>query len=62
LRDNTGKTVKLYWMSQVNANIDLINGYESMLGKNVKVTYQSKDFFDPKVNDYRQFNLITKIW
>jgi hypothetical protein len=62
LKDNSDKTIKLYWLSQVPSSIDLINNYESLLGKSIKVTYQPKEFFDPKVNDYRPFNLITKIW
>lgn len=62
VKDGTGRTLKLYWMTQVTSSVDLVNGYQSLLGKTIKVTYQPKDFFDPKVSDYRQFNVITKIW
>lgn len=61
LKDSDGKTIKLYWMSPVSASIDLVNDYEGLVGKTVKVSYRSSEFFDPRVSDYRRFNVITRI-
>lgn len=61
LRETSGKTTKLYWMTPIKSSMDLTNNYSSLVGKSLKVTYEAKDFFDPKIADYRQFNVILKI-
>jgi hypothetical protein len=62
VNDNSGKTTKLYWMTQVNAGMDLVNGYESLLGKTIKASYLTRSFFDPRISDYRPLNILVKIW
>lgn len=61
LKDNFGRIFKFYWFSVIQSDIELTNNYNSLLGKTLKVTYDKKDYFDPKISDYRQFNVISKI-
>ena len=61
IKDNFGRIFKFYWFSVIQSDIELTNHYNSLLGKTLKVTYDKKDFFDPKISDYRQFNVISKI-
>jgi hypothetical protein len=62
VRDEDGHTLKVWWLQSVNSSMDLVNDYESLKGRKVKLTYEARDFFDPKVNDYRKFNVVTRIW
>jgi len=61
VKDNFGRIFKFYWFSVIQSDIELTNNYNSLLGKTVKITYDKKDYFDPKISDYRQFNVISKI-
>lgn len=58
LKDESGKTTKYYWLSFVEAGLDLVNGYEAMLDKKVELTFEYKEFFDPKIKEYRAFPVI----
>jgi hypothetical protein len=61
IKDNFGRIFKFYWFSVIHSDIELTNNYNSLVGKTLKVTYDKKDYFDPKISDYRQFNVISKI-
>jgi hypothetical protein len=61
LKDEFERVYKFYWLPFVKADIDLANNYNSLVGKALKITYDKKDFFDPKIADYRSFNVIVKI-
>jgi hypothetical protein len=61
LKTETGKSVKFYWLNFINAEMDLPTKYNTLLGKTINVNYTSMDFFDPKIEEYRQFNIISKI-
>jgi hypothetical protein len=61
LKDDSGKVTKFYWLTLINSNLDLINEYKSFTNKSVDITYHSEEFFDPKIGEYRQFNIITTI-
>jgi hypothetical protein len=61
IKDNFERIFKFYWFSVIHSDIELTNNYNSLLGKTLKITYDKKDFFDPKISDYRQFNVISKI-
>ena len=60
-RDNQGKVIKLYWVDPVESEQDLPNTYSNLIGKSVEVKYKNKDMFDPKIGEYRQFKVISKI-
>ncbi len=59
--DNSGKSMKFYWLTSAESNIDLANNYRTLIENNVKITYYAKEFFDPKIGEYRNFNVIEKI-
>jgi len=56
-----GKALKFYWLTNAESNIDLIDQYSQLFDKDVKVKYQVNLLFDPKIGDYRNFNVIEKI-
>lgn len=62
LQDGEGRSTKLWWLQSVPSGIDFVNTYESLAGRQLKLSYQPRDFFDPRVNDYRKFNVISRIW
>jgi hypothetical protein len=61
VKDEAGKTTKLYWLGFIEAGLDLVSGYEALAGKDVEVSFEYKEFFDPKVNEYRAFPVITNL-
>jgi hypothetical protein len=61
INDNAGKSLKFYWLTNTESNIELVNKYEQLFDKDVKVKYHVMNLFDPKINDYRNFNVIDKI-
>lgn len=58
LKDEKGKSIKYHWLTFIETKIDLQNKYNTLTNKNVKITYTTTDFFDPKIQEYRQFNII----
>lgn len=62
LRDETGKVTKFYWLTFIEADVDLSANYQSFLDKNVEIGYVKKEFFDPKINEYRTFNVIFDLY
>lgn len=61
IKEEGGKTTKFYWTTYVQTSIDLQNDYNTLLGKSVIVTYRQEEYFDPKLSDYRMYNLINTI-
>lgn len=61
LRDNTGKITKYYWLNFIDTGADLISNYKNLTGKSIEIYYNQKEFFDPKISEYRNFNVITKM-
>jgi hypothetical protein len=61
VNDNAGKSLKFYWLTNTESNIELVNNYEKLFDKDVKVKYHSMMLFDPRISDYRYFNVLDKI-
>jgi len=61
LKDDDGQILKFYWLSDVESSLDLPNVYYTLINKEVVITYEEKKLFDPKVEEYRRFNVIKKI-
>jgi hypothetical protein len=61
LKDDFGRVFKFYWMSFIKSAIDLPANFHSLVGKKLNITYEKKDYFDPKILDYRTFNIILKL-
>jgi hypothetical protein len=37
------------------------NNYKKMVGQLVKIIFKSQEFFDPRIGEYRTFNIIQKL-
>ena len=60
-KDDMGKLQKFYWLTFVESKLDLIGNHETLVGEQVKITYMSQEFFDPKIEEYRPFFIIQKM-
>lgn len=58
IKDESGKTTKFYWLTFIEANIDLVEEFENLAGRSVDISYNYYEFFDPRINEYRNFYLI----
>jgi len=61
VKSGEGKTAKFYWLEFADSNVELPDRYTSLNGKKVAITFTGKEFFDPKIGEYRAFNVIKKI-
>jgi len=57
-----GQTRKYYWITEVESNIDLSQSFNSVLEKNVEVTAQLIDVFDPRIQEYRTINVLSTLY
>ncbi len=60
VKDEMGKTTTFYWLEFIESENDLPNTYASLTGKLVAISYKSNEYFEPKLNQYRQYFCITK--
>lgn len=56
--DDTGKTSKFYWLTFIKSENDLQNEFESFEGKKVTIEYSTVELYDPKLEEYRNYNMI----
>ncbi len=61
IKDESGKTNKFYWLTYVESGVEVADGFDSMLGTSVALTYRSEEFYDPKIKEYRPFSVIEKL-
>lgn len=61
VRETNNKTRKYYWLSFVNSNIEMADNYSDLKGKKVTITYESQEFFDARIGEYRPFNIIVEL-
>lgn len=53
-----GQTKKVFWMSEVESSVDIYNGFDQLQSKQVEFTLYEATLFDPKINDYRNFQIL----
>ena len=61
IKNDEGRSSKYYWLTYVASEIDIANNFESFSGKNVLVKYRVLEIFDPKINDYRNINVLVSL-
>lgn len=61
LVDAKGKYMKFLWQTFIESNFNLMNNYKDLVDKNVSIEYVEKEFFDPKIREYRKYNVISKL-
>lgn len=60
-KDLTGKTLRFFWLWPVQAPVDPTNDLSIYLNEPIEIFYEIHEFFDPKIGEYRKFNVIVKI-
>lgn len=58
LKDPSGKISKYYWFSFFSTNMELTANYKETPGKTVVIDYQVMELFDPRIEQYRSYNII----
>ncbi|NIK93106.1 hypothetical protein GZ212_13160 [Mangrovimonas sp. CR14] len=62
VEDNQGKTSKFYWLTFVsNSGTNIQYNFNETKNKDVKMEFIQQELFDPKINEYRNFNIIKSI-
>ncbi|MEI6898784.1 MAG: hypothetical protein WCL00_02805 [Bacteroidota bacterium] len=61
IKDDDGKIVKVYWMKFFESNIEMTTEYPTLIGKSVNISYRKEEYFDPRIDQYRQFFIIVKL-
>lgn len=61
LKDETNRVSKYYWLSGIESDIDITSNYLELLNKDIIIAYETIELFDPRIQVYRQFKVITEI-
>ena len=61
IKDENGRVSKYYWLTYVESEMNLENSYESLLGREVVGEYRVIEFFDPRIKEYRNMNVLSYI-
>ena len=61
LKEESGKVSKYYWLTFVNIKYGLFDDYKSLVNKRLLIEYQQVEFFDPKIQEYRNFSIIDSL-
>lgn len=61
VKDDNGKITKYYWLTFIDSNVELMSNYTNLVGDSVEITYRKDEYFDPKIEQYRQYFIITKL-
>ncbi|PHR10532.1 MAG: hypothetical protein COA40_13795 [Aequorivita sp.] len=56
-----GKTSKFYWLTFIESKNDLQNEFDSYNKKKVEIEYTIFEFYDPKLKEYRNYNVIESL-
>ena len=59
--EESGRNTRFYWISYVESNLDLPENYRKLKGKEVELSYLQLEFFDPRISQYRLFNVIQSL-
>lgn len=58
VRDPSGKSVKLYWLDPFISDVEIQDNPQEFIGQSFNFEYEELEFFDPKLNEYRNFRII----
>ncbi|WP_196894620.1 hypothetical protein [Aureivirga marina] len=61
VKEDNGKTSKFYWLTFVENDLDLESNEKNILKKNVIITYEKVELFDPRIKEYKEFNVINSV-
>lgn len=61
IKDETNRVSKYYWLTGIDSDVDITSNYMDLLNKDISIAYETKELFDPRIQVYRQFKIITEI-
>ncbi len=61
IKDIDGKTNKFYWLSHVDSDFDFEIEYNQLMNKDVYVRFMTQEIFDPRINEYRTYNVLVEL-
>jgi len=61
IKDEKGKKMKFIWLEYFETDFNIEENYELMIDKLVEITYDEREFFDHRINEYKTFNIITSL-
>ncbi|MFZ5941016.1 MAG: hypothetical protein ACOYXB_10635 [Bacteroidota bacterium] len=61
IKDSSGKIAKYYWLTLITVDDAILYDYSSLMKRTVNITYERFDFFDPRISEYRSFNVIKEL-
>lgn len=61
IKDVSGRVSKFIWTRYIESSIDLVTNYKDLMDKSVTINYSTAEFFDPKIGEYRNFNVIATL-
>jgi hypothetical protein len=61
LKDEMNKISKYYWLYGIESDYDLVSKFMDLLNNEVSITFETLEFFDPKIEVYRQFKVIKEL-
>ncbi|MEM6720086.1 MAG: hypothetical protein AAF611_12250 [Bacteroidota bacterium] len=59
-RDSNKRTYKFLWMEYFDGQ-ELLNDMRNLKRKQVEISFENKEMYDPKLEDYRTFKVLRKI-
>lgn len=59
VKGTDGKIYKLLWQGSFDGDAELIYNYDSLKGQKVYFDYVFEEYFDPRINEYIPFRIIT---
>lgn len=61
IKGEEGKTSRFLWLEFVESNVELPSKYTDLKDKTVEVEFIKREFFDPRIGEYKSFNIITSL-
>jgi len=58
MKEESGKVVKMYWLTFVDSEFAMMSQYSALLGRKVTIEYSEVEIFDPRLKEYRNINII----
>lgn len=61
VKQDNGRIGKFYWLSFVDTDLALQDSFEELKTQDVEIEFVGREIFDPRIREYKMFNVITSI-
>ncbi|MFC6996425.1 hypothetical protein [Rufibacter roseus] len=58
VKDSNGKTNNFLWLTYFQSTPTLTDNYRKILNKQVSITYQEMELYDPRIKELKKYNVI----